>query len=89
MTKPGLPVSVGEPAINPVPRRMLHQALASGWQDSGEDRPLQVEVEIFLPQGEEIARRTLNPRLGILEASPYWVPPAWSGLLPMMPTGRP
>jgi cobalt-precorrin-5B (C1)-methyltransferase len=66
VTKPGLPVAVGEPAINPVPRRMLHQALAGAWQESGQDRPLQVEVEIFVPQGVEIARHTLNPRLGIL-----------------------
>ena len=66
VTKPGLPVAVGEPAINPVPRRMLHQALASVWQESGTNRPLQVEVEIFVPQGIEIARHTLNPRLGIL-----------------------
>jgi cobalt-precorrin-5B (C1)-methyltransferase len=66
VTKPGLPVAVGEPAINPVPRRMLHQALAAVWQESGENRPLQVEVEVFVPKGEEIARHTLNPRLGIL-----------------------
>jgi cobalt-precorrin-5B (C1)-methyltransferase len=66
VTKPGLPVAVGEPAINPVPRRMLHKNLATVWQESGEDRPLQVEVEIFVPKGVEIARHTLNPRLGIL-----------------------
>jgi cobalt-precorrin-5B (C1)-methyltransferase len=66
VTKPGLQVAVGEPAINPVPRRMLHHALAAVWQESGTDRPLQLEVEIFVPQGEEIARHTLNPRLGIL-----------------------
>jgi cobalt-precorrin-5B (C1)-methyltransferase len=66
VTKPGLSVPVGEPAINPVPRRMVHQGLASVWQESGEDRPRQLLVEIFVPRGEEIARHTLNPRLGIL-----------------------
>jgi len=66
VTKPGLPVAVGEPAINPVPRRMLQKNLAALWQESGLDRPLQVEVEIFVPDGVEIARHTLNPRLGIL-----------------------
>jgi cobalt-precorrin-5B (C1)-methyltransferase len=66
VTKPGLPVAVGEPAINPVPRRMLHKNLAAVWQEAIADRPLQVEVEIFVPRGVEIARHTLNPRLGIL-----------------------
>jgi cobalt-precorrin-5B (C1)-methyltransferase len=66
VTKPGLPVAVGEPAINPVPRRMLHQTLASVWQESNASHPLQMEVEIFVPEGVEIARHTLNPRLGIL-----------------------
>jgi cobalt-precorrin-5B (C1)-methyltransferase len=66
VTKPGLPVAVGEPAINPVPRRMLHQALATVWQESGAESPRPLAVEIFVPRGEEIARHTLNPRLGIL-----------------------
>ena len=66
MTKPGLAVAVGEPAINPVPRRMLLKNLASVWRESGTDRPLPLMVEIFVPRGEEIARHTLNPRLGIL-----------------------
>jgi cobalt-precorrin-5B (C1)-methyltransferase len=66
VTKPGLPVPVGEPAINPVPRRMLHQGLASVWHEHTPDRPMRLMVEIFVPRGEEIARHTLNPRLGIL-----------------------
>lgn len=67
VTKPGLPLPVGGPAINPVPRRMLQQGLAAVWQEGGEDRPLQLCVEIFVPRGAEIARHTLNPRLGILD----------------------
>ncbi|MDD3581930.1 MAG: cobalt-precorrin-5B (C(1))-methyltransferase [Desulfobacca sp.] len=65
VTKPGLPVAVGEPAINPVPRRMLHQTCSSVWQMSGQTLPMRLTVEIFVPRGEEIARHTLNPRLGI------------------------
>jgi cobalt-precorrin-5B (C1)-methyltransferase len=66
VTKPGLPVAVGEPAINPVPRRMLRRALREVWESAGRSKPLRVSVEIFAPQGEELARHTLNPRLGIL-----------------------
>lgn len=66
VTKPGLPVAVGEPAVNPVPRRMLHQAVAGVWKAHGNGRPLRLRLEIFVPQGEELARHTLNPRLGIV-----------------------
>jgi cobalt-precorrin-5B (C1)-methyltransferase len=66
VTKPGLPVAVGEPAVNPVPRRMLRQALSQAWEAHGNGRPLQLRLEIFVPRGEELARHTLNPRLGIV-----------------------
>jgi len=66
VTKPGLPLPVGEPAINPVPRRMLKAALESVWEKVYPDRPMRLMVEIFVPRGEELARRTLNPRLGIV-----------------------
>lgn len=66
VTKPGLPVPVGEPAVNPVPRRMVHEGLASVWREHALDLPMHLLVEIFVPRGEEIARYTLNPRLGIL-----------------------
>jgi cobalt-precorrin-5B (C1)-methyltransferase len=65
VTRPGLAVPVGEPAINPVPRRMIRQALKEVWQQAGQPA-MPLEVEIFVPRGEEIARHTLNPRLGIL-----------------------
>jgi cobalt-precorrin-5B (C1)-methyltransferase len=66
VTKPGLPVAVGEPAINPVPRRMIRRALRQVWDEICPGEPLRLRVEIFVPRGEELARHTLNPRLGIV-----------------------
>jgi cobalt-precorrin-5B (C1)-methyltransferase len=66
VTKPGLPVPVGEPAINPVPRRMIRRALRQVWDAICPGKPLRLQVEIFVPRGEELARHTLNPRLGIV-----------------------
>jgi len=59
VTRPGLPLAPGEPAINPVPRRMIAEAL-------GEVAAGDVMVEIAIPGGEALAQRTLNPRLGIV-----------------------
>ncbi|MDQ0370337.1 cobalt-precorrin-5B (C(1))-methyltransferase [Catenuloplanes indicus] len=64
VTKPGLPLAVGEPAINPVPRAMMTAAvaeLAGRYGDPGD-----VEIEISVENGAELARKTWNPRLGIL-----------------------
>ncbi|MBB4104492.1 cobalt-precorrin-5B (C(1))-methyltransferase [Allorhizobium borbori] len=60
ITRPGLPLPPGEPAINPVPRAMIAEAVqeATGSQD--------YEVEISVADGERLAEKTLNPRLGIL-----------------------
>lgn len=66
VTKPGLAVPVGESAINPVPRRMIKKALRQVWDEVGPGGPLRLSVEIFVPRGEELARHTLNPRLGIV-----------------------
>ena len=64
VTKPGLEVPVGEAAINPVPRKLIAQAvgeaLGSGIMRRG------VRVTISVPRGEELAKKTLNPRLGIV-----------------------
>ncbi len=65
VTRPGLPVEVGGPAINPVPRSMIHKALRQAWRQLHQG-PLRVEVEISVPRGRHLARHTLNPRLGIL-----------------------
>ncbi len=64
VTRPGLPLGVGEPAINPVPRAMMRTAIAEVAAAHGLSGD--VEIEISIPHGERIATKTLNPRLGIL-----------------------
>jgi cobalt-precorrin-5B (C1)-methyltransferase len=69
VTKMGLPVPPGEPAINPVPRRMITEAVQDVLDELGEraGRPRSgVRVEISVPSGEEMAKKTFNPRLGIV-----------------------
>ena len=66
VTLPGLEVAVGEAAINPVPRKMIRQALIEAWEQSGICIPFGLKITISVPKGEELAQRTLNPRLGIL-----------------------
>ena len=64
VTKPGLPLAVGEPAINPVPRRMMTETVAKIAAAHGHNG--NVEIEISIPGGEDLAKRTMNGRLGIL-----------------------
>ncbi|MBX6322993.1 MAG: cobalt-precorrin-5B (C(1))-methyltransferase, partial [Rhodospirillaceae bacterium] len=64
VTKPGLPLAVGEPAINPAPRRMIAAAIAVVAAAHGGTGD--VEVTIAIPGGEALARKTWNPRLGIV-----------------------
>lgn len=59
VTKAGLPIGVGEPAINPVPRQMM---IAEIERLGGRD----MEIEISIPGGAEIALKTWNGRLGIV-----------------------
>ncbi len=64
VTKEGLLLAVGEPAINPVPRQMMRDhitqcALEQGYQGG-------VEVAVGVEQGAALAKKTMNPRLGIL-----------------------
>jgi cobalt-precorrin-5B (C1)-methyltransferase len=64
VTRPGLPLPPGEPAINPVPRRMIRAAIAeiaAATSQAGD-----VEVEIAIPGGQALAARTVNARLGIV-----------------------
>jgi cobalt-precorrin-5B (C1)-methyltransferase len=58
VTKPGLPVAVGEPAINPKPREMMLEVLTEAGITAA-------EVEISIPGGAALAAKTWNPRLGI------------------------
>jgi cobalt-precorrin-5B (C1)-methyltransferase len=64
VTREGLPVPVGEPAINPVPRQMMQevvlQTAASAKQSAD------IEIEIGIENGVELARSTMNGRLGIV-----------------------
>nr|WP_038034772.1 cobalt-precorrin-5B (C(1))-methyltransferase [Thermopetrobacter sp. TC1] len=62
VTLPGLPVPVGEPAINPGPRLMIREALT---QDNDGCEP-DLDVILSIPGGEKLAQRTMNPRLGIV-----------------------
>ncbi len=64
VTKSGLVLAVGEPAINPVPRQMMQQHLqraAKVYQYTGG-----FEVTVGIEKGEQLALKTMNPRLGIL-----------------------
>lgn len=58
VTRRGLPIPPGEPAINPMPREMMRTVIA---ELGGGD----VEIEISIPDGEALAQKTWNPRLGI------------------------
>ena len=66
VTQLGLQVGIGEPAINPVPRQMMiaavHEVLSEGDREANAGFDLQIGCQ----NGEQIARRTFNPRLGIV-----------------------
>jgi len=64
ITKPGLPLPPGEPAINPAPREMMRALVAQLAAAHG--APGDVEITISIPGGAEIARQTWNGRLGIV-----------------------
>jgi cobalt-precorrin-5B (C1)-methyltransferase len=58
VTKPGLQVPPGQPAINPAPRRMIQEALQEVTREG-------LTVTVSIPGGQELAAKTFNPRLGI------------------------
>lgn len=64
VTKEGLPIPPGEPAINPVPRQMMRQAIDEVSQANGVSND--VIIEISIENGELLAEKTWNPRLGIV-----------------------
>lgn len=64
VTMPGLGLAVDGPAINPVPRRNIEQNVRLAGESLLDDAGF--EVTISVPQGIEMAKKTLNARLGIL-----------------------
>lgn len=64
VTLPGLELAVGEPAINPTPRKMIRAAVGKLLSDT--DMECGVEVEVFIKDGKALAKRTLNERVGIM-----------------------
>ena len=64
VSRPGLDLAVGEPAINPVPRRMMSEAVTAVALEHGHSGDVQVEISI--PEGRMLAERTMNGRLGIV-----------------------
>ena len=65
ITKPGLELPVGESAINPGPRKMIQNSVEEVFTLFNIQNK-QVDIEIFVPKGEELAKKTLNARLGIM-----------------------
>lgn len=64
VTKPGLACAVGGPAINPTPRKMITTEVGKVMTEAGYTGGLKVTISI--PAGVEIAKKTFNPRLGII-----------------------
>lgn len=64
VTKAGLPVAIGEPAINPIPRKLMTNEVQALCQANNIEADF--EITISVPDGNEMAKHTWNPRLGIL-----------------------
>src|SRR5436305_3261977 len=64
VTRAGLPLAVGEPAINPAPRAMIREMLADLAEANGAPPP-DLTVTFAIPGGEQLAEKTMNRRLGI------------------------
>ena len=65
VTRAGLRLGVGEPAINPAPRAMIREMLAD-LADANGAPPPDVTVTLSIPGGERLAEKTMNARLGIV-----------------------
>ncbi|MFH2123766.1 MAG: cobalt-precorrin-5B (C(1))-methyltransferase [Pseudomonadota bacterium] len=66
VTKPGLSIPVGEPAINPVPRKMIREAVIEALSLAAVSAIRPLIITISMPKGAELAEKTLNRRLGII-----------------------
>lgn len=73
VTRKGLEQPIGSPAINKVPQAMIRKELEALCQK--QNYPGGLVVTISVPKGQEIARKTFNPRLGIQGEFLYWEPP--------------
>ncbi len=65
VTKPGLAIPIGEPAINPVPRKMIENSIREVFSRITHHIP-RITVVVSVPNGEKIAKKTMNARLGII-----------------------
>jgi cobalt-precorrin-5B (C1)-methyltransferase len=65
VTRPGLPLAPGEPAINPAPRAMICGQIADIAEANGAPPP-DLVVTVAIPGGETLAEKTMNRRLGIV-----------------------
>lgn len=66
ITKPGLGLEIGSPAINPIPRKMIRYSVEEAIQPSLSSLEIGLNVIISVPDGKDISKRTLNQRLGII-----------------------
>ncbi len=67
VTRAGLQLPLGEPAINPAPRAQIRQAITDALRAAGRDSsPLDFVVTVSIPGGAKLAEKTLNGRLGIV-----------------------
>ncbi|HHW37376.1 MAG TPA: cobalt-precorrin-5B (C(1))-methyltransferase [Bacillales bacterium] len=64
ITKPGLQIPIGEAAINPIPRKMIKETIREIVEEFEINRGILVTISV--PDGEEIAKKTLNGRLGVI-----------------------
>jgi len=63
VTKAGLEMPIGDPAVNPIPRQIIRRELKKVLVDNQIDKGL--DVSVFVPMGAKLAKKTFNPRLGI------------------------
>lgn len=68
VTKPGLSQNIGEAAINPVPKKMIYEEVSKvikEYQHINKKNIVAIKITIYVPDGDKIAEKTFNPRLGI------------------------
>lgn len=68
VTKPGLSQNIGEAAINPVPQKMIYEEVSKvikEYQHINQKNTGAIKITIYVPDGDKIAEKTFNPRLGI------------------------